>query len=176
MCELLVPQVPTNFFQTLHPSISAWNTHGLPRITSPSNMSTVLIRRSALTDSCRNLTALLPRCTKTSFLLTPLYICAHRNSENLHNAAFIGYSLVGEWRTCTVLWSYIYTHLLNLKGHVYVGVVGEVEGRGRGGGRQWPHGLQPVSTVSNKQTKPGQNSTWSTVATRTSAITVISVI
>ena len=41
-----------------------------------------------------NLTALVPRCTKTSFLLTPHYICAHRNSNNLNNADFIGYFLV----------------------------------------------------------------------------------
>ena len=92
--ELLIPQAPTNFFQTLHPSISAWTTHGLPLITSPSKMTTVLIRRNAPTDSCRNLTALMPRCTKTSFLITLHYICAHRNSDNLHNAAFKGYSLV----------------------------------------------------------------------------------
>ena len=70
-------------------------------------MTTVLIHRNAPTDSCRNLTALMPRCTKTSFLITPHYICAHRNSDNLHNAAFKGYSLVGEWRMSTVLWSYI---------------------------------------------------------------------
>ena len=107
MCELLIPQAPTNFFQTLHPSISAWTTHRLPLITSPSKMTTVLIRRNAPTYSCRNLTALMPRCTKTSFLITPHYIFAHRNSDNLHNAAFKGYSLVGEWRTSTLLWSYI---------------------------------------------------------------------
>ena len=83
-----------NFFQTLHPSISARTTHGLPLITSPSKMTTVLICRNTPTDSCRNLTALMPRCTKTSFLITPHYICAHRNSDNLHNAAFKGYSLV----------------------------------------------------------------------------------
>ena len=70
-------------------------------------MTTALIRRNALTDSCHNLTALMPRCTKISFLLTPHYICAHRNSDNLHNAAFIWYSLVGLWRTSTLLWSYI---------------------------------------------------------------------
>ena len=64
------------------------------KITSPSKMTTVLIRRNAPTDSCRNSTALVPRCTKTSFLITPHYICAHRNSDNLHNAAFKGYSLV----------------------------------------------------------------------------------
>ncbi|KAK2193675.1 hypothetical protein NP493_8g03000 [Ridgeia piscesae] len=57
-------------------------------------MTTVLICRNAPTDSCRNLTALMPRCTKTSFLITPHYTCAHRNSDNLHNAAFKGYSLV----------------------------------------------------------------------------------
>ena len=92
--ELLIPQAPTNFFQTLHPSISTWTTHGLPLITSPSKMTTVLIRRNAPSDSCRNLTALMPRCTKTSFIITPHYICAHRNSDNLHYAAFKGYSLV----------------------------------------------------------------------------------
>ena len=48
--------------------------------------------KNAPTDRCRNLTALMPRCTKTSFLITPHYICAHRNSDNLHNAAFKGYS------------------------------------------------------------------------------------
>ena len=69
-------------------------THGLPLITSPSKMTTVLIRRNAPTDSCHSLTALMPRCTNTSFLITPHYICAHRNSDNLHNAGFIGYSLV----------------------------------------------------------------------------------
>ena len=92
---------------SLHPSISAWTTHGLPLITSPSKMTTVLIRRNAPTDSCRNLTALMPRCTKTSFLITPHYICAHRNSDNLHNAAFKGYFLVREWPMSTLLWSYI---------------------------------------------------------------------
>ena len=60
-------------------------------------MTTALIRRNAPPDSCHNVTALLPRCTKTSFLLTPHYICVHRNSDSLHNAAFIEYSLVG-WR------------------------------------------------------------------------------
>ena len=107
ICELLIPQAPTNFFQTLHPSISAWTTHGLLLITSPSKMTTVLIRRNPPTDSCHNLTALMSHCTKTSFLLTPHYICVHRNSDNLHNADFIGYSLVGEWRMNTLLWSYI---------------------------------------------------------------------
>ena len=63
-------------------------------------MTTVLIRRNAPTDGCHNLTALMPRCTKTSFLLTPHYICAHRNSDNLHNAVFIGYSLVGRTPYC----------------------------------------------------------------------------
>ena len=29
-----------------------------------------------------------------SFIITPYYMCAHRNSDSLHNAAFIGYSLV----------------------------------------------------------------------------------
>ena len=57
-------------------------------------MTTVLIRRNAPTDSYHKLTALMPRCTKTSFVLTPHYICALRNSDNLHNAVFIGYSLV----------------------------------------------------------------------------------
>ena len=57
-------------------------------------MTTVLICRNTLTDSCHNLTSLMPRCTKTSFLLTPHNICAHRDSDNLHNAVFIGYSLV----------------------------------------------------------------------------------
>ena len=57
-------------------------------------MTTVLIRSYAPTDSCHYLKTLMSRCTKTSFLLTPYYICAHRNSDNLHNAAFIGYSLV----------------------------------------------------------------------------------
>ena len=57
-------------------------------------MTTVLISRNVPTDSCHNLAAMMPRCTKTSFLVTPHYICAHRNSDNLHNAAFIGYSLV----------------------------------------------------------------------------------
>ena len=56
-------------------------------------MTTVLIRRNAPTDSCHNLTALMQRCIKTSFLLTPHYICAHRNSDNLRNAAFIWDSL-----------------------------------------------------------------------------------
>ena len=54
-------------------------------------MTTVLIRRNAPTDSCHNLTALMSHCTKT-FLLTPYYIYAHRNSDNLHNAVFVGYS------------------------------------------------------------------------------------
>ena len=69
-------------------------------------MTTVLIRRNAPNDSCHNLTALMSRCTKTSLIITPHYICAHRNSDNVHNAAFIGYSAVGEWRTCTFWWSY----------------------------------------------------------------------
>ena len=68
--------------------------HGLPLITSQSKMTTVLIRRNAPTDSCHNLTALMPRCTKTSFIINPHYICAHRNSHNLHNADFIGNSSV----------------------------------------------------------------------------------
>ena len=59
-----------------------------------SKMTTVLTRRNAPTDSCHNLTALMPRCTKTQFHLTPHYICAHRNSDNLHYAVSIGYSLV----------------------------------------------------------------------------------
>ena len=41
----------------------------------------------------------MPRCTKTSFLITPHYICAHRNSDNLHNAAFKWYSLVARGMT-----------------------------------------------------------------------------
>ena len=55
-------------------------------------MTTVLIRRNAPTDSCRNLTVLMPRCTKTSFLITTHYIIMC--SDNLQNAAFKGYSLV----------------------------------------------------------------------------------
>ena len=90
-----IHQAPTNFFQTLHPSISAWTTHGLPLITSPSKMTTVLIRRNAPNDRCHNLTALMPRCTKIKFLLTPHYICVDRNLDNLHNAAFIEYSVRG---------------------------------------------------------------------------------
>ena len=91
--EILIPQAPINYFQTLHPSISAWTTHGLPLITSPSKITTVLIRRNAPNDNCHNLTALMPRCIITSFLFTPHYICAHRNWDNLHNAVFIGYSV-----------------------------------------------------------------------------------
>ena len=83
------------------------NVHGLSLITSPSKMTTILIRRNAPHDSCHNWTALMPRCTKTSFIITPHYICAHRNSDNLYNAAFIGYCLFGEWRMSTLLWSYI---------------------------------------------------------------------
>jgi hypothetical protein len=105
--ELLISQAPTNFFQTLHHSISAWTTHGMPLITSPSKMTTVLICRNAPTDSCRNLTALMPRCMKTSFLITPHYICAHWNSDNLHNAVFKEYCLVEEWQMSTLLRSYI---------------------------------------------------------------------
>ena len=63
-------------------------------MTSPSKITNVLIRRNAPNDSCRNLTALMSRCTKTSFIITPHYICAHRNSDNVHNAAFIRYSAV----------------------------------------------------------------------------------
>ena len=59
--ELLIPQAPTNFFQTLHPSISF--EIRLSLITLPL-MTTVLIRRNAQSDSCHNLTALMPRCTK----------------------------------------------------------------------------------------------------------------
>ena len=73
MCELLIPQAPTNVFQTLHPSISAWTTHALPLMTTPSK-----IRRNAPTDSCHNLTALMPRCTKTSFLITLYYMCSQK--------------------------------------------------------------------------------------------------
>ena len=40
----------------------------------------------------------MQRCTKTSFLLNPHYIFVHRNSDNLHNAAFIEYSSVGRAR------------------------------------------------------------------------------
>ena len=58
-------------------------------------MTTVFIRRNAPNDSCHNLTALMPRCTKTSFIITPHYVCAHRNSDNLRNAAFIGYCFIG---------------------------------------------------------------------------------
>ena len=90
----------------LTPSISAWTTHGLSLITSPGKMTSVLIRRNAPTDSCHNLTALMPRCTKTSFIIITLHMCS-QNSDNLHNAGFIGYSLVREWRMSTLLWSYI---------------------------------------------------------------------
>ena len=107
--ELLIRQAPTNFIQTLLPSISAWTTHGFSLITSPSKMTTVLIRRNAPNDSCHNLTALMSRCTKTSFIITPHYTCAHRNSDNLHNADFVGNSAVGEWWTCTFWWSYAFT-------------------------------------------------------------------
>ena len=55
---------------------------------------TTLIYRNPPTVLCHNLTALMPRCIKTSFLVIPHYICAHRNSDNLHNAGFIGYSSV----------------------------------------------------------------------------------
>ena len=55
-------------------------------------MTNVLIRRNAPNDSCRNLTALMSHCTKTSFIITPHYICAHRNPDNVHNAAFLRYS------------------------------------------------------------------------------------
>ena len=69
-------------------------------MTSPGKTTTVLIRRNAPTHSCHSLTDLMPRCcTKTSFLITPHNTCAHRNSDNLHNAASIGYSSVGQWRT-----------------------------------------------------------------------------
>ena len=51
-------RLPTNFFQTWHPSISAWTTHRLSLITPPSKMTTVLIHRNAPTDSCHNFTAL----------------------------------------------------------------------------------------------------------------------
>ena len=47
-------------------------------------MTNVLIRRNAPNDSCRNLTALMSRCTKTSFII--------RNPDNVHNAAFLRYS------------------------------------------------------------------------------------
>ena len=100
--ELLIPQAPTNIFQTFHPSISAWTTHGLPLITSPSKRTTVLIRRNAPTDSCHNLKFLCHTAQKHNFYTHYIHyiICAHRNSDNLHNAVFIGYSLV-------LLWSYI---------------------------------------------------------------------
>ena len=41
-----------------------------------------------------NLTALMPRCMETSFLMNPHYLYAHRNSDNLHAAASKGYSLL----------------------------------------------------------------------------------
>ena len=93
----------------LTPSISAWTAHGLSLITSSSKMTTVLIRRNAPNDSCHNFTALMSRCTKTSFIITPHYKCAHRNSDNLHNADFVGNSAVGEWRMGTFWWSYAYS-------------------------------------------------------------------
>ena len=114
--ELLIPQAPTNFCQNLHPSISAWTTHGLSLITSPSKMPTVLIRRNAPNDSCHNLTALMSLCTQTSFIITPHYICAHRNSDNLHNADFVGNSAVWrEWRTCTFWWSYAICNIMTVR-------------------------------------------------------------
>ena len=134
----IIPQAPTNFFQTLHPSISAWTTHGLPLITSPRKMTTVLIRRNASTDSCRNLTALMPRCTKTSFLIIRHYICAHRNSNNLHNAAFKGYSLVGEWGMSTLLWSYI-----NCPHQVYTVI------KTAAWANAWPHTVQTFCVTCN---------------------------
>ena len=87
-------RLPQTSFQ--HPSILHFclNHPRIAPITSPSKMTTVLIRRNAPTDSCHNLTALMPRCTKTQFLLNPHYTRAHSNSDNLHNAVFIGYSLV----------------------------------------------------------------------------------
>ena len=53
-------------------------------------MTTGLIRRNARADSCHHLTALMPRCTKTSFIFTPHYTCVHIHSDNLHNAVSIG--------------------------------------------------------------------------------------
>ena len=37
-----MPQAPTNFFQTLHPSIFDWNTHGLPRVMADEHRIAVL--------------------------------------------------------------------------------------------------------------------------------------
>ena len=59
-------------------------------IKQKSKMTTVLIRRNAPTDSCHNLTALMPRWTKTSFIITPHYICAHRNSGIGGRAPYCG--------------------------------------------------------------------------------------
>ena len=58
----------------------------------------------------------MSHCTKTSFLTTPHYICAHRNSDNLHNVDFIGYSLVGEWRMNTLLLSNIRPYIGRRRG------------------------------------------------------------
>ena len=41
------------------------------------------------------MTTLMPRCTNTSFLLTPHYIRPHRNSDNLHNAISVWELLSG---------------------------------------------------------------------------------
>ena len=51
-----------------------------------------MTRRQTPTVICRNFIALMPSCTKTSFPVTPYYTCAHRNSDNLHDAISLGFS------------------------------------------------------------------------------------
>ena len=80
-------------------------------------MTPVSIRRKTPNVICHHLTALIPRCTKTSYLLTPYYTYPHRNSDNLRNAIYIVYSLVGQTPYCG-LTSSLMTQFRNIRrGH-----------------------------------------------------------
>ena len=90
---------------TWHPSISTRTNHWFSWIASPIKMMPVSICRKPPTVICHHLTVLMPRCTNTSFLLTPQYIHPPRNSNNLHNAISIGNSFIGQ--TNPLMWSYV---------------------------------------------------------------------
>ena len=82
--DILTPQSPTNFFPNLHPSIFAWTTHGLPLITSPSEVTTVLIRRNAPTDSCHNLTALMHAVQNIISTHSTLHMCSQKFRQSAY--------------------------------------------------------------------------------------------
>ena len=62
-------------------------------LTSPIKIkiTPISIYRKTQTVICYNLIALKPRCTRSSFLLIPHYMCPHRSSDNQHNAISILY-------------------------------------------------------------------------------------